>query len=84
MAAAKKRERLAQQQLIAHDIEALELLTQTYPDDHEAADRLQTRRTELEEIINVAAQGAYIRARTKHKVDGERPTRLFCSLEKHN
>ena len=84
MAAAKKRERLAQQQLIAHDIEALELLTQTFPDDLEAADRLQTRRTEQEEIINVAAQGAYIRARTKHKVDGERPTRLFCSLEKHN
>ncbi len=84
LAAAKKRDRLAQQQLIAHDIESLEILAQTNPDDQDTIIRLQARKEELEEIIKVEAQGAYVRARTKHKVDGERPTRLFCSLEKHN
>ena len=30
------------------------------------------------------AQGASIRARAKYYIEGEHPTRLFCSLKKHN
>ena len=30
------------------------------------------------------AEGAFVRARMKEKVEGEKPTKLFCSLEKHN
>ena len=39
-------------------------------------------RLELEEIYDIQAQGAYVRARAKMKTEGEKPTRLFCSLEK--
>ena len=37
------------------------------------------------EVINeYQAQGAFIRAKSRYKVEGERPTKLFCSLERHN
>ena len=30
------------------------------------------------------AQGAFIRSRTTYKVEGEKPTRMFCALERYN
>ena len=30
------------------------------------------------------AQGAFIRAKARYKMEGEKPSKLFCSLEKHN
>ena len=38
----------------------------------------------MEEIIGYQAEGAYVRARAKYKVEGEAPTKFFCSLERHN
>ena len=36
----------------------------------------------LEEINLYQTQGAFIRNRAKYKLEGEKPTQLFCSLEK--
>ena len=82
--AAKKKTRLSLQQKIAHEIEALEQNLQLNPNDPQTFTDIQLKRNQLEEIYKNEATGAFVRARTKHKVDGERPTRLFCSLEKHN
>merc|ERR1711942_471081 len=46
--------------------------------------KLQAKKAELEEIIDYQAQGAMIRARARYAVEGEKPSKLFCSLEKHN
>ena len=83
----KKRERIAKEQLLNHDIEALENeIQQTLTDDEflELNNNLQIKKQELEEIYSYQAHGAYVRARAKYKCEGEKPTRLFCSLEKHN
>ena len=45
---------------------------------------LQSKKIELDSIYAFQAQGAFIRARAKYKVEGEKPSRLFCALEKHN
>ena len=39
---------------------------------------------ELENLYAYQAQGAFIRAKARYKVEGEKPSKLFCSLEKHN
>ena len=39
---------------------------------------------ELESIFRLEAEGAAIRARSKYKLDGEKASKLFCSLEKYN
>ena len=45
---------------------------------------MQVNKIELENIYAFQAQGAYIRAKARYKIEGEKPSRLFCSLEKHN
>ena len=37
-----------------------------------------------EQIYNYQAQGAYVRSRAVYKIEGEKPTKMFCALEKHN
>ena len=45
---------------------------------------IRTQKIELENIFKLEAEGAAVRARAKYAMDGERPTRLFCNLEKYN
>ena len=81
----KKRERTAQQQAVLHDIAALESeLIKSNNNFITVNEQLQSKRIELEAIYEHQAQGAFVRARAKYKMEGEKPTRLFCSLEKHN
>ena len=83
----KKRERVGKEQLLNHDIEALEKRIQQAVTNDEFAelnDTLHTKKQELEEIHCYQAHGAFVRARAKYKCEGEKPTRLFCTLEKHN
>ena len=51
---------------------------------YEINESLQSNKIELENIYAFQAQGAYIRAKARYKIEGEKPSRLFCSLEKHN
>ena len=83
--AKKKRERIAEEQLLNHDIEILEnRLQEKQTADNHIDTELQEKRAALESIVNYQAQGAFIRSRASYKVEGERPTRLFCALEKYN
>ena len=68
-----------------HDIEMLESeLIRCNNNFIAVNDRLQSKKIELAAIYEHQFQGAYVRARAKYKMEGEKPTRLFCSLEKHN
>ena len=81
----KKKERTAHEQSILHDIENLESdLEKCNNNFISLNDQMQAKKFELEAIYEHQAQGAFIRARAKYKMEGEKPTRLFCSLEKHN
>ena len=80
--AAKKKKKNATMQLLLHRLEELE--AQSGSDTVDVADLLKTTRTELEALFRHEAEGAAIRARAHYKLNGEKATRLFCSLEKYN
>ena len=86
-AAMKKKNREAKELLILHDIETLEKKASeasNEEDFQQSNENLQAKRMELEEIYAYQAQGAFVRARARYSVEGEKPSKLFCSLEKHN
>ena len=83
----KKRERQAQELLLLQEIEAIE--KQICDEENEANFRiintnLQVKKGALEDIYTHQAQGAFVRARAQYKVEGEKPSKLFCAREKHN
>ena len=45
---------------------------------------LATVKMDLEKLIAHQAQGAFIRAHTRYQMEGEKATKLFCSMEKQN
>ena len=81
--AQKKRERNADEQLLNHDIEILEKQLQDGNANNMLREELDNKKNALENIYNYQAHGAFIRSRANYKIDGEKPTRLFCSLEKY-
>ena len=86
-AAGKKRDRFAQEQLLLHEIGVLENKLATENQDNNFVKMnadLQAKKLSLEQLYSYQAQGAFVRARAKFKLEGEKPTKLFCSLEKHN
>ena len=85
--AQKKRERIAVELFLVEAIESLEIklaAEQDIDNFNRINTELQDKKMELEGIYSFQAQGAFIRARAKYKIEGEKPSRLFCSLEKHN
>ena len=62
----------------------VEGVVQRYPNnkDHKAA--LDLARAEVEEFSKLDAEGAFCRSRLEWQVEGERPSKLFCNLEKFN
>ena len=75
--------REAKELLIVNDMEKLESEIINISDDsfQECNIKLQAKKSELEENIDYQAQGAMIRARARYAVEGEKPSKLFCSLE---
>ena len=84
--ARRKRERQAKELLLMEEIEALEnVIAGAADEDFERINEaLLNKKEDLEKINEYQAQGAFIRAKSRYKTEGERPTKLFCSLEKHN
>ena len=82
----KKRDNKAQEQLLLHDLEILESQLQNNPNNsnEQLKTELNTKREALENLLKHEAEGAFVRSRVKYKLDGEKPSKLFCSLEKHN
>ena len=85
--AKRKRDRQANELLLLHDIENLESELAREIDEENFRpinDQLQSKKVELDNIYAFQAQGAFIRARARYKVQGEKPSKMFCSLEQHN
>ena len=83
----RKKKRVAEEKLTLHEIETLQKQLMQPSDEATFKDlneQLHAEKCSLEEIYAYQAQGAYIRARAKYDIEGEKPTKLFCSLEKHN
>ena len=45
---------------------------------------LEMKKTELEEIRSERLKGQWVRSRTQWNIEGEKPTKYFCSLETKN
>ena len=81
----KKRDNKATEQLLMHDIEILETQLQRNTSlNAEIIDELETKKDALENLIKHEAEGAFVRSRIRYKLEGEKPSKLFCSLEKQN
>ena len=83
----KKKERIKKEEELINEIEIIE--AKIAAQENEAAfqvlnTNLLAKKLELENIFAIQAQGAFVRARAQYKLEGEKPSRLFCSLEKHN
>ena len=82
-----KRERLKKEEDLILEIETLEtkIAAQQSEESFQVLNNnLLTKKLELENIFAYQAKGAFVRARAQYKLEGEKPSRLFCSLEKHN
>ena len=67
------------------DIELLENQLYNDPDigqDH--INEINFKKEALENIYKHEAEGAFIRSRAKYKLEGEKASKMFCSLEKYN
>ena len=53
-------------------------------DQEQSQKELNTKKEAFEDLIKHEAEGAFVRSRVKYKLEGEKPSKLFCSLEKHN
>ena len=83
----KKKDRKSKELLLGNEIEILEkqLAQNVRDDNYENINQvLQGKKIELENLCSYQAQGAYIRAKARYKIEGEKPSQLFCALEKHN
>ena len=67
-----------------HLVEELEIKLHNNPDNDTLADDLAAARDRLKNMHKIIAEGAAVRSRAKYYTDGEKPSRLFCSLEKIN
>ena len=76
-----KKETNGKTRLLLHQLEQLEAVSAS--DDPQTFQLYQNSKSELEKIFKLEAEGAAVRARAKYAMDGERPTRLFCSLERY-
>ena len=83
-ASKRKRERIAREQTLNKDLKILNNSIMKGEADENIETEFEMKKAELEEIIKYQAEGAYIRSRAQYRMDGERPTRLFCSLETYN
>ena len=82
--ARKKRMGQSAQNLAVHRLELLEMASDKSPDNLEVQRQLQLAKEEVEAYAKQASEAALVRARVKWKIDGERPSKYFCNLEKNN
>ena len=77
LSAKKKRDRVENEALLIHDIECLETriaAEQSEEAFQQANSELQAKKVELENIFTFQAQGAFICAPARYKIEGEKPS----------
>ena len=67
-----------------HRLELLEVASDKSPDKLEVHRQLQLARDEINSYAKRASDAALVRSRIKRQIEGERPSKFFCNLEKHN
>ena len=82
--ARQKRLRNGAQNLAIHRLELAEVNSDKEPDNIELKRQLDIAREEVEEHNKRVTEGVQCRARVRWQVEGEKPSRYFCSLEKYN
>ena len=81
---AKKRERQTNEKLLLHELERLESALHADPDNVDIQASIHETNQQVDAINKIEAEGAAIRCRAQFQVDGEKPTRFFCNMEKSN
>ena len=67
-----------------HNLEMAESESDKDPSNQDKLEVLEESRILANELEKKDAEGACIRARVDWKMLGEKPTKYFCALEKHN
>ena len=80
----QKKIRNGAQNLAIHRLEVAEINSDKEPNNADLRRQLDIAREEVEEHNRKDSEGAQCRARVKWQVDGEKPSKYFCSLEKYN
>ena len=80
----KKKSKNAAQNLALHRLELAEIASDKQPTSDDLKRELDLARDEVHEFTKKEAEAAECRARIKWQVDGERPSKYFCNLEKYN
>ena len=80
----KKKCKNGAQNLALHKLELAEVASDREPDSDDLRRQLDMARQEVERFNSQDAEGAQCRARTQWQVDGEKPSKFFCNLEKYN
>jgi exonuclease III len=70
--------------LALHCLELAEEASDAQPGSQELLNALNEAKTEVDNFEKNEAKGALIRARLNWQIDGEKPSRYFCNLEKFN
>ena len=74
-----KRKQNNLENILKADIEKLESES-----DNSPSDNLEIKKMELEEIRSERMKGQWVRSRSQWNIEGERPSKYFCSLETKN
>ena len=80
----KKKCKNAAQSLALHQLELAEIASDKQPTSEDLQRELDRAREEVNKLAQKEAEGAECRARIKWQVEGEKPSKYFCSLEKYN
>ena len=80
----KKKCKNGAQNLALHRLELAEVNSDREPDNEGLRRHLDQAREEVENFNKQEAEGAQCRARAQWQVDGEKPSKFFCNLEKYN
>ena len=80
----KKKQRQTNELLLLHELEQQEAALHADPDNDEISNKVKDLNRQLDDINKTEAERAAVRCRAKFQVDGERPTKFFCNLEKSN
>ena len=82
--ARKKKSKNEAQKLAIHRLEIAEIASDNNPTSDDLKRELDIAKKAVEEFAKIESEGAYCRSRAKWQVEGEKPSKFFCNLEKFN
>ena len=70
--------------LAVHRLESLEIASDKQPNNKTLKQQLEQARIEVHNFAQKKTEAAAVRARLNWRLDGEKPSKFFCDLERHN